>query len=45
MLIPLGLSLIGVMIIVMVVIKVYRKYNEDIEKARLKYSTENEFGM
>ncbi len=41
MLIPLGLSLVGLLIIVMIVIKVYRKYSEDIERAKLKYSTDN----
>jgi hypothetical protein len=41
MLIPLALSLAGVLIIVTIVIKIYRKYNQDIENARLKYSTEN----
>lgn len=45
MVIPLVLSLIGVLVIAFVVIKVRKNYQQDIEKARLKYNTENEFGM
>jgi len=41
MLVPLLLSLFGVLVIAIVVIRVYRKYNDDVDKARLRYNTEN----
>jgi hypothetical protein len=39
MLIPLGLSLIGAFVIIFVGFSVYKKYQNDIERAKLKYST------
>ena len=41
MLIPLGLSLIGAFVIIFVGFNVYRKYQNDIERAKLKYNTED----
>ena len=41
MIIPLVVSLVGVVVIGVIVVKVYRKYKGDVERARLKYSTEN----
>lgn len=45
MLIPLILLLLGVLAIGLIVMKVYKNTKQDIEKARLRYNTENEFGM
>jgi hypothetical protein len=41
MLIPLGLSLIGAFVIIFVVYNVWKKNKDDIERAKLKYNTEN----
>ena len=45
MLIPLVLSLVGVLVIGLIVMRVYRNYKNDIERAKLRFNTENEFGM
>jgi hypothetical protein len=45
MLIPLILSILGFIAIAYIGIRIYKNYHGDIERARLRYNSDNEFGL